>query len=110
MPLSCNNSNLDKAQVNAWIDEQKQAIKDEYVLFKRIYWYCETFSCVLVHRSREWFAAALPKVREVWATIEKERVSGCEHRQPKKKKVAIGTSGTSDTIASKCLIDLSTME
>jgi hypothetical protein len=49
-------------------------------------------------------------VREVWATIEKERVSGCEHRQPKKKKVAIGTSGTSDTIASKCLIDLSTME
>ena len=105
MPLSCNNSNLDKTQVNAWIDEQKQAIKEEYVLFKRIYWYCETFSCVLVHRSREWFAAALPKVREVWATIEKERVSGCEHRQPKKKKVPVGISD-----ASKCLIDLSTME
>lgn len=114
MPINGNNSsNLDKAQVNAWIDEQKQAIKEEYVLFKRIYWYCETFSCVLVHRSREWFAAALPKVREVWATIEKERISGCEHRQPKKKKVplgTLGTLGTSDTSASKCLIDLSTME
>jgi putative phage-type endonuclease len=104
MPMN-SNSNLDKTQVNAWIDEQKQAIKEEYVLFKRIYWYCETFSCVLVHRSREWFAAALPKVREVWATIEKERISGCEHRQPKKKKVPVGT-----TSESKCLIDLSTME
>ena len=106
MPMNSNNSNsnLDKTQVNAWIEEQKQTIKDEYVLFKRIYWYCETFSCVLVHRSREWFAAALPKVREVWATIEKERVSGCEHRQPKKKKITIGAS------ENKCLIDLSTME
>jgi hypothetical protein len=104
MPMN-SNSNLDKTQVNAWIDEQKQANKEDYVLFKRIYWYCETFSCVLVHRSREWFAAALPKVREIWATIEKERISGCEHRQPKKKKVAVGT-----TSESKCLIDLSTME
>ena len=98
MPLS-SNSDLDKTQVNAWIDKQKQAIKEEYVLFKRIYWYCETFSCVLVHRSREWFAAALPKVREVWATIEKERVSGCEHRQPKKKPIVVAGN-------SKCLIDL----
>ena len=109
MPLS-SNSVIDKTQVNAWIDEQKQATKEDYVLFKRIYWYCETFSCVLVHRSREWFAAALPKVREVWTTIEKERVSGCEHRQPKKKKVAVGTSDASNTLVSKCLIDLSTME
>jgi hypothetical protein len=112
MPMS-GHSDLDKVHVNAWIEEQKQMIKEEYVLFKRIYWYCETFSCVLVHRSREWFAAALPKVREIWATIEKERISGCEHRQPKKKKVAIGTSDASNASnrpASKCLIDLSTME
>ena len=95
---------IEKGAVGTWIDAQKQAIKDEYVLFKRIYWYCETFSCVLVHRNREWFAAALPKIRNVWATIEKERVSGCEHRQPKKKKITIGAS------ENKCLIDLSTME
>ena len=95
---------IEKSAVDAWIDAQKQEIKEEYVLFKRIYWYCEIFSCVLVHRNREWFAAAVPKIRNVWATIEKERVSGCEHRQPKKKKITIGAS------ENKCLIDLSTME
>jgi hypothetical protein len=81
-------------------------------LFKRIYWYCDTFSCVLVHRSREWFAAALPKVRDVWATIERERVSGCEHRQPKKKKVvaSAATVEGSQSLETKCLIDLSTIE
>ena len=95
---------IEKGAVGAWIDAQKQAIKEDYVLFKRIYWYCETFSCVLVHRNREWFEAAVPKIRNVWSTIENERVSGCEHRQPKKKKIIIGTS------ENKCLIDLSTME
>jgi hypothetical protein len=105
MPLSMP---LDKAHVNAWIEEQKQLTKDDYVLFKRIYWYCDTFSCVLVHRSREWFAAALPKVRDVWATIEKERVSGCEHRQPKKKRVVAAATAT-ETPETKCLIDLSTL-
>jgi len=109
MPIS---TPIEKARVNAWIDEQKQLIKDDYVLFKRIYWYCDTFSCVLVHRSREWFAAALPKVRDVWATIEKERVSGCEHRQPKKKKVvasAATAEGSQTTNGSSCLIDLSSI-
>lgn len=101
MPMMHNEKHL----VDAWIDEQKQTIKDDYVLCKRIYWYCETFSCVLVHRNREWFAAALPKVREIWTTIELERTMGCEHRQPKKKKVAVSATETS-----KCLIDLSTME
>lgn len=60
------------------------------------------FSCVLVHRNREWFAAALPKIREIWSIIELERVTGCEHRRPKKKESA-------DALIfqkSKCLIDL----
>ncbi len=79
MPLSIP---LEKPAVDAWVNEQKQAIKDDYVLFRRIYWYCTTYSCVLVHRCREWFAAAQPKVDEIWRIIEKERVTGCEHRRP----------------------------
>ena len=91
---------IEKNDVGAWIDAQKQAIKEEYVLFKRIYWYCETFSCVLVHRNREWFAAAVPKVRNVWSIIETERAmgGGCETRQPKKKTVV--------ATGPKCLIKL----
>lgn len=93
---------IKRSAINEWIEQQKQANRDDYVLFKRIYWYCETFSCVLVHRNREWFAAALPKIREIWSIIELERVTGCEHRRPKKKESA-------DVLVvqkSKCLIDL----
>ncbi len=82
MPMSVP---LDRASVNAWIEEQKQENRQTYVLYRRIYWYCDRFSCVLVHRSREWFAAALPKIRDVWTLIEQDRVDGCEHRRPKPK-------------------------
>lgn len=94
MPLTCN---IEKESIDIWIEQQKQANKDDYVLFKRIYWYCEIYSCVLVHRNKEWFAAALPKIRDVWTTIEAERVTGCEHRRPKKKTVVLPEQ--------KCLID-----
>lgn len=93
---------IKRSAINEWIEQQKQANREEYVLFKRIYWYCDTFSCVLVHRNKEWFAAALPKIREIWSIVELERVTGCEHRRPKKKEAA-------DTLIfqkSKCLIDL----
>jgi len=76
-----------RSAINEWIEQQKQTNRDDYVLFKRIYWYCDIFSCVLVHRNKEWFAAALPKIRDVWTIIELERVTGCDHRRPKKKEI-----------------------
>ena len=99
MPLDVH---IKRSAINEWIEQQKLANREEYVLFKRIYWYCDLFSCVLVHRNREWFAAALPKIREIWSIVELERVTGCEHRRPKKKEAA-------DVLIvqkSKCLIDL----
>jgi hypothetical protein len=38
-----------------------------------------------VKRNRKWFSAAVPKIEEAWATIEKERISGYEHRASKKR-------------------------
>ena len=99
MPLTCV---IEKESIDNWIEQQKQANKDDYVLFKRIYWYCEIYSCVLVHRNKEWFAAALPKIRDVWTTIEAERVTGCEHRRPKKKAIVASEQ--------KCLIDFNVLE
>jgi hypothetical protein len=90
---------IERDAIDAWIDLQKQLIKDEYVLFKRIYWSCDIFSCVLVHRNREWFAAALPKIQDVWETIKMERITGCAHRQPKKK-----------VVPPKCLIKLDALD
>jgi len=96
MPM---NIPIERIAIDLWIEQQKALIKDNYVLFKRIYWYCDVFSCVLVHRNREWFNAALPKIRDVWEIIQTERITGCEHRQPKKKP-AVTPSGP------KCLINL----
>ena len=82
MPL---NVELNKTAISDWINETKNALKDSHILFKRIYWYCETYSCILVKRNRIWFDMALPKIQELWSTVEKERISGYEHRKPKKR-------------------------
>jgi len=79
---------LNKVDVNAWIDRQKATLKDTHILFKRIYWYCETYSCVLVKRNRLWFDMMVPKVKELWDIVERERVEGYEHRLPKKRAPA----------------------
>ena len=82
MPL---NTELNKNAITDWINEKKLELKDTHVLFKRIYWYCEAYSCVLIKRNRPWFEMALPKIQDLWNTVEKERVTGYEHRKPKKR-------------------------
>lgn len=82
MPL---NIQLDKSAIGEWINEKKKELKESHILFKRIYWYCEAYSCVLVKRNQPWFEMALPKIAELWNTVEKERVTGYEHRKPKKR-------------------------
>jgi len=82
MPL---NMDLDKSAISEWISEKKREMKDTHVLFKRIYWYCEAYSCVLIKRNKPWFEMALPKIQELWNIVEKERVTGYEHRKPKKR-------------------------
>jgi hypothetical protein len=102
MPI-CSSATLTPAFVNAWIDEQKAIHNALYVVYRRIYWYCDTYSCVLVRRSHEWFAAAKPKIEEVWAQILHDRVYGYEHRLPKKVQ-------RKDTGVVKCLMDLSKLD
>ena len=51
-----------------------------------LYWYLEDYSCVLVPRNNKWFVSVYPEFKELWETILKERVSGFEHRKPKKNK------------------------
>uniref|UniRef100_A0A6C0EW18 YqaJ viral recombinase domain-containing protein n=1 Tax=viral metagenome TaxID=1070528 RepID=A0A6C0EW18_9ZZZZ len=52
---------------------------------KNIYWYLDQYSCVLVKRNPIWFKAAIPVIERVWGIILNERVSGYEHRAPKKR-------------------------
>jgi putative phage-type endonuclease len=58
----------------------------KYTYMKTIYWKLEHVSCVLVCRNRQWFKDNINDVKELWTIVEKERVSGYEHRAPNRKQ------------------------
>ena len=72
-------------EVDLWVQSKKDANPD-YVLSNTAYWGLDQYSCVLVKRNRIWFDAVIPYMNKIWETIEKERVTGCEHRAPKKRE------------------------
>jgi hypothetical protein len=77
---------------------------------KNIYWKLEQLSCVLVLRNKLWFKGAIPQLKNIWATIEKEKTSGYSHREPKKiqrsKKTYTGTDNEGLLMTSQCFITI----
>ena len=62
-----------------------QSNEYKYIWIKDCYWKLEHMSCVLVCRNRLWFQSNIAEMGELWKIIEKERVSGFEHRAPNRK-------------------------
>jgi putative phage-type endonuclease len=93
MPLD---TPIEKEIIDEWIRTQKESLKETHALFTVIYWYLDEYSCILVKRNRKWFNAALPKIQEAWNTIEKERVTGYEHRATKKKRNEITVESSNE--------------
>lgn len=85
MPL---NIPLIKENIDEWITQTKKECQtNNLILFNTIYWYLDEISCVLIKRNREWFAAAIDKIKDVWDIIQQEKHSGYEHRSPKRRIV-----------------------
>ena len=59
----------------------------EITWIKNIYWRLEVYSCVLVLRDKGWFKNAVVKIQELWKIIETEKITGYEHRAPKRRVV-----------------------
>lgn len=77
--------NIEEKSFDEW--EQNIIEKNHQMQWiKNIYWKLEIISCVLVLRNKLWFKSAIQKIGDVWNTIEKEKVSGYQHRAPKKRK------------------------
>jgi putative phage-type endonuclease len=83
MPLSISQSN-NKTEIDEWVRQTKEQNSD-IILFNKIYWYIDQYSCTLIKRNKQWFQTAIPKIKEIWDIILKERVDGYEHRAAKKK-------------------------
>lgn len=108
MLLFSNNGNTfyEYAPIN--IDEERYKIWEESMFNKHtnsewirtIYWKLEKLSNILVLRNKLWFKQALPKFREVWETIIKERETGYEHRAPKRRTIK------TNPMPKKCLIQV----
>lgn len=105
MPLD---HSLEQADVNAWIAQKKEELKRTHHLYEIQYWYLDEFSCVLVEVNKLWIQAVLPKVEAFWRVICNEKISGYEHRAPKRR--AIKEPSTNDEIPVRtgklCLIKL----
>jgi putative phage-type endonuclease len=71
--------------IETWTQSKKDAYPNS-VLLNGTYWGLDQYSCVLVKRNRAWFQAALPHIERIWRTIERERITGCEHRASKKRE------------------------
>lgn len=81
------------SEIESWVQSKKSENPD-YVLSNTVYWGLDQYSCVLVKRNRAWFNAAVPLMDKLWRTVETERVTGCEHRMPKKREPkALALSG-----------------
>jgi putative phage-type endonuclease len=81
MPLHLDNFET----FSKWKEEIFNLHRDETFL-RLIFWECITFSCVLVKRNPHWFQTQVPLMSEFWDTIERERIEGCSHRAPNRKK------------------------
>lgn len=79
---------INQDDINIWEGNTLSLYQSEpynYTYMKFIYWKLEKLSCVLVVRNIEWFKNNIAQLERVWKTIEKERISGYEHRAPVRK-------------------------
>ena len=99
---------LSQTIMNEWIEQMKSEVVDIHILFKTHYWYLDDIAMTTILRNDAWFEAALPKLKEFWNTIETERISGYEHRAPKKKvaKDVLVIGDKAKPSGSVCLIKL----
>ncbi len=61
----------DKKTVKKWVEESKERLRVELPQTIPVvrYWRLEQFSCVAVHRDRDWFQSVLPKITSFWHEV-----------------------------------------
>ena len=83
MPLDIS---LNENSIDEWTSQCKNEMP-EYAIYTKIYWYLDEVLMSTVERNQVWFKSALPIIKETWEIIERERISGYEHRASKKRNI-----------------------
>ncbi len=83
---------LEENEFKEWEKDMMDKHKDNFWL-KNIYWKLSVFSCILIKSNKLWFEKAVKILKDIYDTIEYEKINGYEHRaskkQEKKKKTYI---------------------
>jgi len=86
--------------------ELYQSSHHNMTYIKSNYWKLEKLSCVLVLRNKSWFKNNIQAIENVWNIIEKERISGYEHRAPNRKSKIKAQPNNDINNGGLCLIKL----
>lgn len=101
---------LTKEEMTLWQENMidlYQSPQYNYTFIQFIYWKLEKYSCVLVTRNKKWFRDNISQLQNIWNIIEKERVTGYEHRAPNrkaKKETITNYLTNSNSSGSGCLL------
>ena len=79
MPLYVN---VEKKHIDKWICEIREKYLETHIIYEKIYWYLDEYSCVIVERNIPWFESVLPVFKEAWNIVISERKYGHKHREP----------------------------
>ena len=74
---------MGESEFELW--ESEHIEKMDFTWIKNIYWKLEKLSCVLVLRNKRWFEDNIGTLADIWNIIETERITGYQHREPKKR-------------------------
>jgi putative phage-type endonuclease len=86
--------------------EMYQSPEHNMTYIKSNYWKLEKLSCVLVLRNKDWFENNISALENVWNIIEKERITGYEHRAPNRRNKINKTNNNDNDTGGICLIKL----
>ena len=76
---------VDGPAIKAWL-ALTIAENSALTVVQTLFWRLDVWSCVLVPRNPIWFQYSAGPIRDIWTTIQRERIEGCAHRGPRAKK------------------------
>jgi hypothetical protein len=98
--------NVKEREMTKWCEEMIDLYQSKDMIWiKTIYWKLEKLSCVLILRNKKWFEDNISQLQNIWNIIEKERITGFEHRAPNRKnKIEKNVDLKQDFNSGKCLL------
>lgn len=73
-------------EIDRWRSDTVDAHESQgYEFVQYLYWKLMVYSCIQVHRDRQWFITHQQQFKDIWKTILEERETGYSHRLPKKR-------------------------